>query len=88
MPGPRLYLDSGLLGLRFRLLLGPWRLGPSAADRIPVDPRILGLQRQQLLLQQRLLGADRRILWRDQLRLGLRGTGILRRTMGRQYVPL
>ena len=36
---------TGLLGLRFRLLLGPWRLDPSAARRIPMDPGILGLRR-------------------------------------------
>src|SRR5207248_11181986 len=87
-PGRRLYLDPGLLGLRFRLLLGPWRLGASAAGRIPVDPRILGLQREQLFLQRRLLGPDRRVLRRNQLRLRLRRTRLLRRTMGRQYVPL
>src|SRR6266480_5562118 len=87
-PSRRLYLDPGLLGLRYRLLLGPWRLDPSTARRVPLDPRILGLQREQLLLQRGLLGSDRRVLRGNQLRLRLRGTRLLRRTVGWQYLPL
>src|SRR5438477_11047906 len=55
---------------------GAWVLPPRVGF---VDPRILGLQREQLLLQRRLLGPDRRVLRRDELRLRLRGAGLRRR---------
>ena len=84
----RLYLDPGLLGLRFRLLLGSWRLGPSAANRIPVDPGYWGYNGGNYFFNEGYWGPTRRVLRRDQLRLRLRGTGLLRRPMGRQYVPL
>jgi hypothetical protein len=51
-------------------------------------PRDTGATTAAITLQRGLLGPDRRVLRRDQLRLRLRGTGLLRRPMGRQYVPL
>src|SRR5215831_3945111 len=45
LPGPRLHLDSGLLGLgpRGRLLLGSWHLGARPDRGLPLDSGLLGL---------------------------------------------
>src|SRR5579875_53061 len=66
MPRTELHLGARLLGLgRLRLLLGAWDLGACAAARLPLDPRILGLERRLLCLASRILGTPHRLLWRD-----------------------
>src|SRR5271165_584054 len=61
--GARLYLDARLLGLESgRLLLGARNVGVTAAGRLPMDARLLGILGRILQLAPGLLGADDRLL--------------------------
>src|SRR5262245_35769973 len=55
----RLHLDSGLLGLGWRiwrLLLGSRHMGASSGTRFLLDSRLLGLGRQWIFLYRGILG--------------------------------
>ena len=50
LPGRRIYLDSGLLGVRQRLLLGPWCVGATAQSGSALDTAVVGLEQRRLRL--------------------------------------
>src|SRR5215467_4033623 len=65
----RLYLDSGLLGVRSGgLLLGPRNVGAASHNRRALDARLLGLARGCLRVACRVLGTAHWLLWRRELR--------------------
>ena len=64
-PGPRLYLDTWLLGVEPRwILLGARNVGTCTWSRLPLDTGLLGIFGGTVLLAPRFLGADRGILRR------------------------
>ena len=67
---PRLSLDAGLLGVEprvWRILLGARHMGAAAPGWGSMDSGLLGLGRQRVQLESRVLGSACRVLRRCQL---------------------
>ncbi len=89
--GRRLPLDAGLLAVgpeRRRLQLGAGHLGAAARLWHVVDAGLLGLRRRRLPVARRLLGHERGLLRRPELRLRLQRQRLLGRTLGSRPFPL